>query len=439
MSGGMLGGPGGSRAEETRMRFLMLTTEYPPARGYGLARYAGELATALAATGAEAHVVACNYDRGRPSHTRDGVVVHDRREMLPLKHYDWVGDAVLNNVHLLGRALEVADQAGPFDVVISHDWLAAHAAKALRSILGLPWLLIMHDTEVGKRDNRLARSQLYIAEMEGWATRLADRIVCCSEFMRTELRNRYKCPPEKLEVIPCGVNPSSFEVTAAFTEFRRLLAPDDVRIVLFVGRLSPMKGPDLLVEAIPAILRATRDVRFVFCGDGIAAEALRQRVGDLEVQDGVSFLGHVHGQALAAIYRVADVLVVPSRYEPFGLVALEGAVCGLPALTSGAGGLSEIAAHEDSVEVLPENTSEAIASACLKALARGAASPPRQIVPPHERHRWPSVAKSILDVLSGLIKGRPRSDEVPPSQSGRIAAEGATARTQEQGPRVDTT
>ena len=227
--------------------------------------------------------------------------------------------------------------------------------------------------------------------------------ICCSEFMRHELQDKYDCPSERIEVIPCGVNPDSFQAEADFVEYRRLLAPDDHRLVLFVGRLSHMKGPDLLLEAVPAVLVKRSNVRFVFCGDGHLIGPLQKRAAELGLQESVAFLGHLSGKVLAATYRVADALVVPSRYEPFGMVALEGAVCGLPVITSGVGGLRETAERETAVGTMPENTSAAIARALLQILDGERRVLPHTITEPSIAHRWSSVAGRVAGVLENTI------------------------------------
>lgn len=385
------------------MHVLMLANEFPPARGYGLARYAGELASALASMNHAVDVVTCNYNGGRPGRERGGARIHDRRELWPLHHYDWTGDIVLDNVYLVERGLDIVDESGPVDVIISHDWHAAHAAKSLSSILGVPWLLFMHDTEPGKRGNTLTRQQLYIAQMEGWAIGHAARVICCSRFMRDELESRYNCPADKIAVISPGVNPTSFEVDADFRAFRQFLAPDDKRIVLFVGRLSPMKGPDLLVEAIPAVLERLPRTNFVFCGDGILARTLAEKCERLGVDGSARFLGHLYGKTLAAVYRVSDLLVVPSRYEPFGMAALEGVVCGLRVLVANSGGLAEIAEREPRTALFGELTVDAIAAACARAGFEPSGSYPNELRSPRPEHCWETVARRVSELLQEIM------------------------------------
>ena len=156
------------------MKALMLATEYPPAKGYGLARYVSELSAALAKMDVEVHVVCMNSLDGCPEQVRDGVHVHLMTERLGFESFSWVSDTVLDNVRLLECAVQVCEEEH-FDLIAAHDWLGALAAKALKTIYDIPLVLTVHDTEVGKRSNKLTREQLYVSEVEGWIAKIADR------------------------------------------------------------------------------------------------------------------------------------------------------------------------------------------------------------------------------------------------------------------------
>jgi glycosyltransferase involved in cell wall biosynthesis len=327
------------------LRILMLTTEYPPAQGYGLGRYASELAAALAARGNEVHVVTGNYLGEQGSSVVRGVHVHNEKELFSIRHFDWVGEAVLGNVRSLDRSIEIARRNGPFDAIISHDWLAANCAKALRAIFRVPWLLAMHDTEVGKRGNRLTRGQAYIAEMESWATREADHILTTSEFMRREVAHLYKVPSEKLSAVPCGINARRFFSPTNLEDFRKLFAVPNERLLVYSGRLSPMKGVEELMEAFGVLAAEDRQIRLVIAGEGPLREAIERRLRDTGLLERCCLTGWLGDKALGALYGVADAVLVPSRYEPFGMVALEAAACGTTVIASNVGGLAEIIQH----------------------------------------------------------------------------------------------
>ncbi len=392
-----------------RLKILMLATEYPPARGYGLARYASELAGALIAKGHEVHVVTPNHLGKSPDYLREGVHVHDMREALPLKHFDWVGDTVLGNIPLLERAMEVAGERGPFDVLISHDWLASHAAKALKSTWGVPWLLAMHDTEVGKRNNRLTRPQAYIAEMEAWSVRHADHILTTSEFMGREIARIYRASRGRLTVIPCGVTPSRFQSATHIPDFRRLFAADNEKLIVYVGRLSPMKGVEDLIEAFVCLTESDGTLKLVLAGDGVLRETMAKRVKQAGLTNRVFLTGWLSRKVLGALYQAADVVVVPSRYEPFGLVATEAASCGAAVIASEVGGLAEVVRRSaGSIIGVPSASPERLATAVQEVLsdpqrANTLGMQARKHVV--RAYSWENVADKISAVLSQLVSG----------------------------------
>ena len=330
------------KSAPTSLRILMLTTEYPPAQGYGLGRYASELAEALAGKGSEVRVVTINYVGDRPPQIVRGVYVHNEQELFSVRHFDWVGETVLDNVRLLERSIEIVRRDGPFDVLVSHDWLAAHCSKAIRAIYRVPWLLVMHDTEVGKRSNRLTRAQAYITEMESWATRQADHVLTTSEFMRQEVANLYKVPSEKLSAVPCGINARRFLSSTNLEDFRNLFAAPNERLLVYSGRLSPMKGVEEMMEAFGILAAKDRHIRLVIAGEGPLREGIEKRLKETGLLERCYLTGWLGEKVLGALYGVADVVLVPSRYEPFGMVALEAVACGATVVASSVGGLAEI-------------------------------------------------------------------------------------------------
>lgn len=399
------------------MRLLMIATEYPPAQGYGLARYASELAAALARAGHETHVITCNYGEGRPAHHREGVTVHDMRERLPVRHFDWVGDAVLDNLRLVERALEATDEHGPIHAIISHDWLAAHASKALRAILGVPWLLVVHDTEVGKRGNRLDRRQVYIAEMEGWAIGEAHRVVTNSDFMGAEIARIHKAPEQKIAVVPCGVNPDRFLSDTNTRDFRRLFVQDHEKLVVYAGRLSPMKGVEDLAEAFCLLAASEPRASLVLAGEGVLREALDKRFQEAGVADRVLLTGWVADKVLGALFMAADVVAVPSRYEPFGMVAIEAAACGAAVVAAEVGGLAEVVrGSRGSLQGVPPAQPDLLASALgalltdeprTRRMRESAETYARQT------YSWGAVAGEFESLLRQMVAGSPGARPVP--------------------------
>jgi glycosyltransferase involved in cell wall biosynthesis/GT2 family glycosyltransferase len=400
-------GRGPQAAGSSGPKILMLATEYPPARAYGLGRYASELSAALARCGADVHVVNLNRSGGEASFRSGGVAVHELADADHPAHYEWISGAVFNNLWLLERAEEVVRDHGPFDVLLAHDWLGALAAKGLRAMHGLPLVLFMHDTEPGRRNNKLTREQLYIAEVETWTCTHADVVVANSQPLARELERFHKVPKERLAVVPCGVNPANFETDCHLPDFRALFCRPEEKLVLFAGRLSPTKGPDVLIRAAPAILKKQPGARFVLAGEGVMLADLQSSARELGVADRAMFVGHLAGKVLGAMYRAADLVVVPSRYEPFGMVALEAMSCGTPVAGAAVGGLRELLGGDGPCWRFAPGDPKSLAATVAKALANEATEAGREKLRNRAAgHTWDKAAAAVLEVCRRAMASR---------------------------------
>lgn len=392
------------------MRVLCLATEYPPAQGYGLGRYTYEHCQALAAAGAEVDVVCNNYDNRR-DHYCDGLVhVYNVPFLLPFHGYDSASDILQGNVTLLTRAAELLRVGSSYDVIQTHDWLAASAGHAVRETFGVPLVVAMHDTELGKSLGQLTPEQQYVAEMERWICEQADAVAANGEFIKRELVAAYGIPTEKISVIGCGVNPDRFEVEVDREAFRSLFSAPGEKVILFVGRLTPIKGPQVLLEALPEVLTLFPETRLVMVGEGALQEPLQRRAQELGLEGRVRSIGHVRGKPLAALYRSADVLVVPSLYEPVGMVALEGMVCGVPLVVGDAGGLGEMVQDGWNGLKVPPNDPRSLARAIIISLSRPDVVA-QQATAAHAyalgRHCWADVARRTVALYEN-VSGRSR-------------------------------
>ncbi|MBI2193191.1 MAG: glycosyltransferase [Planctomycetes bacterium] len=391
------------KAQSGSLRILMLATEYPPAQGYGLARYASELAAAMASQGHEVHVITCNCLGEGPTRIEDGVHVHDMLNPSPLKHFEWTGDAILNNIPLLERGLGLASQAGPFDALLSHDWLAGFAAHAVSSAVRLPWLLIMHDTEAGKRQGQLDPPQAYIAEMETWLCERARHVFTTSEFMSLELKRTCAVPQAKISIVPCGVNPKRFSSRTHVPDFRRLFAGESERLLVYAGRLSPMKGVEDLAEAYLLLTANDPHIKLVMAGEGPLRKPFEERLAHSPGEGAVFFPGHLSDKVLGALYRAADLVVMPSRYEPFGMVALEAASCGARVLASDVGGLSEIIRNSQGViRGVPPHDPTRLAETIQQMLRESTPQSHSSTAHLIAHYSWSHVASQITSVLTQL-------------------------------------
>jgi glycogen(starch) synthase len=331
------------------MRVLMLSWEYPPVVVGGLGRHVHALATQLTALGHEV-VVLCRHEAGTDALThptsdtmQDGVrvirVAEDPTHLTFEK--DLVAWTLAMGHGLIRAGLGLLATWRP-DVVHAHDWLVTHPAVALADCFAVPLVATVHATEAGRHSGWLSQPlNQQIHSVEWWLANRADALITCSASMRAEVAQLFEVTDISVihnGIFPRGWRPSSATVRAA----RARHAPDAAPLVLYFGRLEWEKGVHDLLAALPQVRRAFPGTRLVVAGQGRQASALLEQSRKLRVRRSVDFVGHLPDRSLVALLAAADVVVLPSRYEPFGIVALEAAAAGAPLVASTAGGLAEL-------------------------------------------------------------------------------------------------
>ena len=333
------------------MRVLMVSWEYPPVVVGGLGRHVHALATELAAAGHEV-VVLSRQPTGTDAVTHptldevaDGVRV--LRVAEDPAHLEFERDMVawtLAMGHALLRAALTRLAGWRPDVVHAHDWLVAHPAIALADVLEVPLVATIHATEAGRYAGWLSSPlSRQVHSTEWWLANRADRVITCSAAMRAEVAELFELDPERVDVLHNGITPRRWRADRArVAAARKRYAPAGEPLLLYFGRLEYEKGVQDLIAALPRIRRAHPGTTVLVAGTGTAADLLVQSARRHRVRRGVEFLGHLPDEDLVALLAAADAVVLPSRYEPFGIVALEAAAAGAPLVASTAGGLGEV-------------------------------------------------------------------------------------------------
>ena len=327
------------------MKILMLTWEYTPRIVGGIARVVHDLSKRLIKDGHEVTVVTYRDNADVPEYENDkGVNVYrvDNYMIHPNNFIDWIMQL---NFNMLSKATEIINKEGGFDVIHAHDWLVTYAAKSLKNAYDIPIVATIHATEAGRNSGIHDETQRYINDTEWLLTYEATEVIVNSNYMKNEIQRLFGLPFDKINVIPNGINLSNFTGIERDYDFRRQYAMDNEKIILYVGRLVYEKGVQHLIAAMPKILSNYNDAKLIIAGRGGMMDELRAKASNLGLNDKIYFTGYLNSKQVQKMYKCADVAVFPSTYEPFGIVALEAMLAGVPTVVSDVGGLDEIVTH----------------------------------------------------------------------------------------------
>ena len=329
-------------------RVLLLSWEYPPVIEGGLARHVRKLAEALVRHGVAVDVLTRGVGgeselEGPGPQEHGGVMVHRVREPGWPRDLDRFVAWVQRMNHDMLAAGEALAQEHSYDLIHGHDWLVADASAALADRLDVPYVTTIHATEHGRHQGWVAEQpQAHIHAVERWMARRADAVIVCSYYMRGHVADIFDIDERRVAVIPNGVDPSELRPTGDLRALRSEFAQPHEKLVLLVGRLVYEKGFQLALDALPGVIGGVGDVRFLVAGSGTHEAELKAQAERLGLNEHGTFLGWIGDDVLHSLYRIADLCVVPSIYEPFGLVALEAMASGCPCIVADTGGLREV-------------------------------------------------------------------------------------------------
>ena len=326
-------------------RILILSWEYPPLIEGGLARHVRKLSEALVSHDVEVHVLTRGGGESASEEVSGGVHIH--RVLEPTRPRD-LGEFVAwverMNSDMLAAGVELGDRFD-FDIVHGHDWLVASACDHLARRFSAPLVTTIHATEHGRHQGWVDKHpQSYIHGVERWITNRSDRVIACSYYMKEQISDIFDVPERQVSVIPNGIDPGDLPAVdaAELARLRSEFAAPDEKLVLLIGRLVYEKGFQFALEAMPALIERVPGTRFLVAGSGTHEQELRDQASELGLMEHGTFLGWIGDDVLHSLYRIADVCVVPSLYEPFGLVALEAMASDCPCIVADTGGLREV-------------------------------------------------------------------------------------------------
>lgn len=396
------------------MRILHLASEYPPQAVYGLGRYVNEIAEAQAARGNRVEVITNSLRGNDHESIRNGVLVHRVHFPPPPKAPSTSAMLLHFNLQILERFAAYDARLMSFDVINAHDWLTVPAGFHIARIAKCPLVTTIHDVVFNKVNGReFTDEDSYVAGIENWALNVSARSIVLSQTVRQEVLEAYHASPDRIAVVPGGVGIEPLERRALLNlaRWRHSWVADDEDLLLYVGRLEPEKGLATLLEGAKT-LSDIRKVgwRLVIVGTGRLTDFVQNTIREKGLVDKIQLAGYMPFEQLRLAYTAADVTIVPSDYEPFGLVALESQRMGTPVIVSNTGGLAEtLAATEGGIafpkgdgrrlaECIEVMLGDAILRAELARRGQGRVS---------ELYSWPRIVQQTDALYASVLGGPP--------------------------------
>jgi glycogen(starch) synthase len=386
------------------MRVLMLSWEYPPFVIGGIAAHVDGLARAMARDGHDVVVFSLQRHDPGTAPVPDDEVVEGVRVLravtdLPwLPEHDLVAQMASANHQLVGLAARLGDWRP--EVVHAHDWLVAWAGDTLKTLWSVPLVATIHATERGRHGGHVPPGMpAAINAVEWWLTYQARDVIACSKFMVREVVSGFELPPSKVHLVPNGVDPALWQMSSETVPREHL--------VVAWGRVQYEKGFQVLVRAVAELRQRVPDVRCIIAGRGSYLSELQSQIDVEGVTDIVDLAGFVPDHELRSILRRAGCVIIPSLYEPFGIVALEGMAAGAPTVVARTGGLAEIVEGTDAGLLfepgdhhdLADRIESVLTNAALAERMTAAAA---KLI--DDNYTWDAIALSTIDVYTTALR-----------------------------------
>ncbi|EOR23611.1 glycosyl transferase/glycoside hydrolase-like protein [Niallia nealsonii AAU1] len=340
-----------------RKKALILSWEYPPNVIGGLGTHVVGLTSSLVKNGYEVHLItAQDMNKGAEDvEEKDGLFVYRVKPMHSMEHnfIHWIGGL---NLAMWDKAVEIAKHM-TFDLIQAHDWLVGAAALSLKDQFQIPLIATIHATEHGRNGGIYTEMQKFIHEKERQLIHAADSLIVCSEYMQNEVMTVFEVEQAKISVIPNGVESLKMEeISLAPIESSYLNS--NQKIIFAMGRMVKEKGFGTLLEAARKLLKKRSDISFVIAGVGPMYDEYQKFIERNRLSENVRLIGYLQEEQKNAFYAHANIVVIPSSYEPFGIVALESLVFAIPTIVSQTGGLKGIIKDKETGLYMEPNNAE---------------------------------------------------------------------------------
>ncbi|HUU77770.1 MAG TPA: glycosyltransferase family 4 protein [candidate division Zixibacteria bacterium] len=348
---------------------LMFSWEFPPFKVGGLAAHVFDLSKMLVKKGLEVHVVTCSFPGTKDYELINGVHVH-RFDAYAIPAPEFLQWDLNMNLLMERKAVEIIQKYN-IDILHAHDWLVASAAIGMKHLYRKPLIATIHSLERGRRNGLHNDGQRMLDQIENLLIQEAWHNIVCSQYMQSLCHFSFNFPKDKMTIIPNGVRYNDFSIELSKEEkikHRLKYASEKDHIIGFIGRLVPEKGVNILLGSVKLVLKSVPKTKFVIAGEGWHRSELERIAKELGINEKVLFTGYLPEDDFLPYLNVTDILVVPSTYEPFGIVALEGMATKTPIIVSDVGGLSEIIDHKWTGMKVPADNSQFLAESIIELL-----------------------------------------------------------------------
>ncbi|MBU0471671.1 MAG: glycosyltransferase family 4 protein [Nanoarchaeota archaeon] len=244
------------------------------------------------------------------------------------------GRDLFDEVYKYSQRIKLLASTEEFDIIHAHDWMTYQAGIKAKEISGKPLVLHIHATEFDRTGGHNLNQYVYDIERMGFHK--ADRILAVSNYTKNMVVRHYGVSPDKVEVVHNAVE---------FKESPDYKINTTDKLVLFLGRITLQKGPDYFLEAAKKVFDMDPSIKFMFAGSGDMEPRMIERAAELGISNNVLFAGFLKGEDVNRAYHMADVYVMPSVSEPFGITPLEAMKSGTPVIISRQSGVSEVISH----------------------------------------------------------------------------------------------
>jgi glycogen(starch) synthase len=385
------------------MRVLMLSWEYPPLVVGGIAAHVDGLARAMTRAGHEVVVFSLHHPDVEDDQTVEGVRVLRANTDLPWLPDD---DLVAQMASANHQITQLAAQLGRWrpQVIHAHDWLVAWSADTLKTLWNVPLVATIHATERGRHGGTVPNGvPAAVNAVEWWLTYQAKEVIACSRFMVNEVVDGFELPPDKVHLVPNGVDTQQWVVPVGVAK------PAREPLIVAWGRIQYEKGFQVLARAVGLLRHQVPGIRCVIAGRGSYLAELQTQIDVEGVSDLVHLAGFVPDDELRALLQRAGCVVIPSLYEPFGIVALEGMAAGAPTILARTGGLAEIVDGTTAGLLFEPGNPTELAVRIRQVLTNdGLAATMRSQAAAllAERYTWDAIAAKTLGVYSASKRAR---------------------------------